>query len=222
MKAVRGESMKKYYPVMLDIEGKKCTVIGGGRVAIRKVESLIECGAIVTVISPEVIAEFERLASGRMVELEKRPYLRGDLRGSFLVFVATDDNEVNKACQQEAEEEGILINVVDVPQLCDFIVPAVHRQGNLTITVSTDGKSPMFSRKIREDLEKTYGPQYKIIIDVLGEIREKALKEIKDINLRKELFHELTYSRSIDKIEDFDDYTDEMWRIFQSYRNREG
>ncbi|MBM7614715.1 precorrin-2 dehydrogenase/sirohydrochlorin ferrochelatase family protein [Alkaliphilus hydrothermalis] len=214
--------MTKYYPVMLNIEGKNCTVIGGGRVAQRKVKSLLEHGARATVIAPKTTEKLEKMADEGVIHLKKRPYEKGDLKGSYLVYVATDIPEVNEACYQEAEELGIMINIVDVPQLCDFIVPAIHRQGSLTLTVSTDGKSPMFSRRIRDELEVAYGPQYQHIIDTMGEIRKKALEEIDDIEVRRELFHRLTYDTSVNAIADFDSYREKMWRIYESCRNREG
>jgi len=207
---------------MLNIEGRNCTVIGGGKVAQRKVKSLLDHGARVTVTAPKTTEKLENMAQEGIIHLQKRPYQNGDLKGSYLVYVATDIPEVNEACHQEAEELGIMINVVDVPQLCDFIVPAVHRQGSLTLTVSTDGKSPMFSRRVREELEVTYGTQYRHIIDTMGEIRKKALAEIDDIEVRRELFHRLTYDTSVNAIEDFDSYREKMWQIYESYRNKEG
>ncbi len=207
---------------MLDIEGRKCTVIGGGRVAQRKVSSLIDHGATVTVISPQVTDKLKQLAMEKSIKLVERQYIEGDLEGSYLVYVATDIPAVNEGCYQEAKKKDIMINVVDVPHLCDFIVPAVHRQGSLTLTVSTDGKSPMFSRKIREELQEVYGSQYQLVIDTMGEIREIALKEIPDIEVRKELFHRLTYNQEVREIKDIEKYRESMWNIYKGYRNREG
>lgn len=214
--------MAKYYPIMLNIEGRNCTVIGGGRVAQRKVKSLLDHGARVTVIAPKTTEKLENMAGDGVIHLKRRPYEKGDLKGSYLVYVATDIPEINEACHQEAEELGIMINVVDVPQLCDFIVPAIHRQGSLTLTVSTDGKSPMFSRRVREELEVAYGTQYRHVIDTMGEIRKKALEEISDIEVRKELFHRLTYDTSVNAIEDFNSYREKMWQIYESYKDRKG
>lgn len=189
--------MKKYYPLMLDIEKKTCTVIGGGKVAERKILSLLEYGAIVTVISPEITEVIEGLVEGSEVQYKKRQYKTGDLAGSLLVYVATDNVEVSRGCYQEALLAGIMINVVDVTELCDFIVPATIKRGDLTICVSTNGKSPMLARRLREELEEQYGDEYKEYLATLGEIRSLAMREINDINLRKKLFHTLVYDKDI-------------------------
>ncbi len=214
--------MTKYYPIMLDINKKPTTVIGGGKVAERKVISLLEHGAKVTVISPQCTKTIENLWVENRIQLMKRNYQTGDLVGSFLVYVATDDVNVSEGCHREAKENNIMINVVDVPYLCDFIVPAIHRQGSLTIAVSTDGKSPMFSRKIREELQQQYGKEYIVMIDTLGEIRDKALKEISDIEIRKQLFNQLVYERPLKESTDVGAYQEYMWKTYEFYRSGEG
>ena len=189
--------MKKYYSIMLDIEEKPCIIVGGGRVAERKALSLLEHGAKVTVISPEATDKLKELAANRKIEYVKREYMTGDLKGSKLVYVATDDLEVSRACRLEAEMEEIIINVVDIPALCDFIVPAVVKRGDLTISVSTSGCSPMFSRRLREELEEAYGEEYGHCVAILGELRTIALKELKDIKQREELFRTIVYSEEM-------------------------
>lgn len=210
----------KYYPIMLNIENKQCIVVGGGAVAERKVQSLIEYGAEVTVISPGITEGLRAMVDQHKIRWTDRSYQRGDLRDGYLIYVATNDPKVNQSCRWEAEEFNLMINVVDVPELCDFIVPAVHRQGSLTLTVSTDGKSPMLSRRIKEDLKKQYGPRYNQLLDILGEIRKRALVEIKDINCRKQLFHSLIYNTGDEYISQ-QDLIERMWLRYEAFKQRE-
>ncbi|KXG78904.1 precorrin-2 dehydrogenase/sirohydrochlorin ferrochelatase family protein [Thermotalea metallivorans] len=191
--------MKKYYPIMLDIEGKPCAVIGGGKVAERKVRSLLDCGAKVTVVSPQLTAGIKKLADENLVRVLEREYRWGDLKDHDLVYVATDDPEVNALCLREARQEEILINVVDKPDMCDFIVPAAIQRGDLTITVSTNGKSPMLSRKIREELEKMYGEEYAVFLEVMGDLRKMILSEWKDIRHRRAVFEKIVYGDVFDR-----------------------
>ncbi len=191
--------MKKYYPIMLDIDGKHCVVIGGGKVAERKVESLLECGGIVTVISPEVTEGLGNLAQNRKIQIIMKAYNKGDLKGFDLVYVATDNEQVNGQCLKEARQEKVLLNVVDKPDMCDFIVPASVQRGDLTITVSTNGKSPMLSRKIREDLEAAYGEEYSVFLEAMGELRPLVLNKWENIHHRREFFEKIIYSDVLDR-----------------------
>jgi precorrin-2 dehydrogenase/sirohydrochlorin ferrochelatase len=191
--------MKKYYPIMLDIDGKRCIVIGGGKVAQRKVESLLECGGIVTVISPEITEGLGNLAQNGKIQIVLKAYTRGDLKGFDLAYVATDNQQVNTQCLEEARQEKVLLNVVDKPDMCDFIVPASVQRGDLTITVSTNGKSPMLSKKIREDLEAAYGEEYIVFLEVMGELRPLVLKKWENIHHRREFFEKMIYSDVLDR-----------------------
>ncbi|MDK2919069.1 MAG: precorrin-2 dehydrogenase [Candidatus Petromonas sp.] len=191
--------MGKYYPIMLNISGKKCTVVGGGKVAERKVDSLLLYGANVQVISPSITERLNNYSKEDKIYLIRRKYQYGDLKGSFLVYAATDNDYINRQCLEECRERGIILNVVDKPEMCDFIVPANVRRGDLNISISTNGKSPALSRKIREELEKKYPEEYSKYIDILGEIRDMVKKEVRDIHHRREIFFELVYSDVIDK-----------------------
>ncbi len=163
-----------YYPVFLDIKGKRCVVVGGGTVALRKVEMLLDHEAKVTVISPHLCDELEKLE--KKVEIARREYQSGDIEGAFVVVAATDDPAINERVARDAEERGILINVVDVPALSNFIVPSYLRRGGLTVAVSTGGKSPAMARKLRTELETEFGPEYAGLIAVAEEVRSE-LKE---------------------------------------------
>jgi siroheme synthase-like protein len=166
-----------YYPIMLDVKGKRCVVIGGGQVALRKAQSLLECGAAVEVISPELCPGLEELASNGSVKAVLRPYRRGDIKGAALVIAAADDGEVNKSVSQEAAESGIPVNVVDVPNLSSFIVPSSLRRGDLTIAVSTNGKSPALARRIRAEMEESMGEEYSLLASLAEEVRSELKRE---------------------------------------------
>lgn len=164
-----------FYPVCLDLEAKSCVVVGGGKVAERKVQGLLSCSARVSVVSPELTQELHRLSAEGKIEWIDREYLQGDLKEAFLVIAATDDEETQKQVFKEASAGNLLLNVADVPQRCNFILPATARQGDLAVSVSTAGKSPALARKIRVELEKRFGPEYRILVEVLGSVRPKIL-----------------------------------------------
>ena len=161
-----------FYPLLVNLEGRAVVVIGGGRVALRKVQSLLACGAVVTVISPELVTELDLLARQATITLRRRCYQQGDLAGAWLVIVACGDTMVNKQVRAEADELGIFCNVVDDPRHCSFQVPAVVRRGALTVTVSTDGISPALAKYLRQELEQQFGPEYANLLDALAQLRE--------------------------------------------------
>ncbi len=166
---------KAYYPVFLNLEGKFCVVIGGGRVAERKIKSLLECGAKVKVISPDITPGIEKLHEEAKILLEKRPYQRGDLEGAWLVIAATSDPEVQKEVFEEAEFRKIFCNVVDVPEKCSFIVPSVVRRGELCLAISTSGASPALARRIRERLEREFDSSWEAHVKLMKHIRKEVL-----------------------------------------------
>ena len=139
--------MTRYYPLMLDLKNIKCLVIGGGEVAKRKVYSLWECGADVTLVSPEIVTGLIELVERKEITYLKRKYRHGETQGFSLVFVATSDAEVSRQVADEAKTEGIFCNIADAPSLGNFIVPARMQQGDLSICVSTNGKSPLLAKK---------------------------------------------------------------------------
>jgi len=167
---------KVYFPVFLDIKDKLCVVVGGGKVAERKIFSLIEAGARVKVIAPEVLDSIRALAEEGKIELEEREYKKGDLEGARLVIAATNNQEVQKKVYEEAEERGIFCNVVDVPELCSFIVPSVVRRGPLCIAISTSGKAPAVAKRLRQMLESKFGEEYEAYLNLMGKIRELVLR----------------------------------------------
>ena len=183
-----------FYPICLDLEAHHCVVVGGGRVAERKVLGLLSCRAQVSVISPLLTNELHlQHANGTILWID-REYRQGDLAGAFLVIAATDDEETQKQVYEEADANNLLLNVADVPHRCNFILPATARRGDLTISVSTAGKSPALARKIRMELEKRYGPEYRVLVDILGAIRPQVLAsglpQIENEQLFKQLLHD--------------------------------
>jgi uroporphyrin-III C-methyltransferase / precorrin-2 dehydrogenase / sirohydrochlorin ferrochelatase len=163
------------HPIFIDLTGHPVLVVGGGAVAERKVETLLEAGAALTVVSPDVTTLLERRAEAGRIALRRRPYAVGDLRGFRLAYAATSDPAVNRAVRAEASAEGVWLNAVDQPDLCDFITPAIVRRGNLAIAISTNGRCPGLARQIREDLERQFGPEYAELVEKLGGERDERM-----------------------------------------------
>jgi siroheme synthase-like protein len=165
-----------YYPVFLDVKNRRCIVIGGGSVALRKVTALLEAGAAVTVVAPDVVPELRQMAADNKITLAERAYRAGDLAGAFVVVAATDDREANRRVAADAQEHRCLVNAVDDAGCSDFIVPSTVTRGALTIAVSTGGRSPALARKLRERLEDQYGDEYADLVEMAGNVRA-ALKQ---------------------------------------------
>jgi precorrin-2 dehydrogenase/sirohydrochlorin ferrochelatase len=166
------------YPISLNISDQLCLVIGGGKVAERKVLSLLEARARVRLISPQLTARLRELAEAGQIDWLARCFQPGDLvDGPFflLVFAATDSRQVNESVAREAATAGKLVNVADAPERSSFHVPAMVRQGDLSIAVSTNGKSPALAARIRKQLGADYGQEYAVLLDLLGRIRERTL-----------------------------------------------
>ena len=180
--------MAKYYPILLNIQDKKCLVVGGGNVAWRKVCSLKEAGARVTVVSPEFCPEMGKETG---IERIQQKYEEGFLHEVLVVIASTDDEEVNKKVYYDAVKRGILVNVVDRPEFCSFIVPATISRGDLNISISTGGASPALARNIRENLEKQFGDEYGEFAKLLSETRRKILSEISNESIRRDILQRI-------------------------------
>jgi precorrin-2 dehydrogenase len=162
-----------YYPVLLDLSGRRCVMVGGGLVAQRRVEALLAAGARVRVISPRLTRVLAALAAEGRIEHEERVYRQGDLAGADLAFVATDAGEVNEAVAAEARGRGIWINAADDPARCTFILPALVRRGDLTVAVATGGSSPALARAIRAELETYLTADYATLAAIAAEARRE-------------------------------------------------
>jgi precorrin-2 dehydrogenase/sirohydrochlorin ferrochelatase len=180
--------MRKFYPMMVDLTGKRCLVVGGGAVAERKVALLVECGAGVEVVSPRATARLTALAASGRIRLRRRPVRASDLPGAFLVVVATDDPQVNREVAERVKSAGRLVNVADDPAACSFLVPSVIRRGDLTIAISTGGGSPALAKKLRQRLEQIIGPEYEAFLAALRLLRERAREAIADPEERQAIY----------------------------------
>ena len=181
----------RYYPVNLDVRNRDCLVVGGGSVAERKVKTLLECGARVTVVTTLATRGLQALASEGRIDLRMRGYEDSDPEGNFLVIGATDSEEVNEKIGKDATERGVLCNIVDRPAACSFVLPAIVRQGDLLIAISTSNKSPALARRIRQTLEKEFGPEYAVLLNLMGAIRQRLLGDAERPGARKRFFERL-------------------------------
>lgn len=182
-----------YFPICLDIQGRCCVVVGGGRVAERKVASLLEHGGRVRLISPELTPELRRRHAAGELEWRPTSYQEGDLMDAFLVIAATDDEAVQARVHAEAATRQTLLNVADVPKWCNFILPATVRRGDLSIAVSTGGKSPALAKRLRRELEAGFGPEYGLLTELLGSLRPVVLAMGRPHRENQELFSRLLH-----------------------------
>lgn len=183
--------MSRRYFISLNLTGKTCLVVGGGQVAERKVHSLLECGARVVVVSPSITPGLTKLIGEDKLVYRQGYYMVADLDGVFLVIGATNREAVNRQVADDCAARNLIVNIVDDPAKGNFFVPAVVRRGDLTIAVSTDGKSPMLARKIREDLEKTYGAPFGEFLELLGTLRQEVIRNVADQSIKKEILENL-------------------------------
>ena len=186
-----------HYPINLDLRGRKTVVVGGGSVAERKVSSLLEYGAQVTVVSPALTARLSEMAAAGLIQHTEGVYAPSALDGAFLVIAATDDREVNRAVYIESENRRIPVNVVDDPELCTFFASAVVRRGELTISVSTSGKGPALAQMIRNELECRYGPEYGELADLLGDLRDEVKARYSTMSERKAAYVRVLESEAL-------------------------
>jgi precorrin-2 dehydrogenase/sirohydrochlorin ferrochelatase len=188
-----------YYPVFLDISGLNIVVVGGGRVAERKVEPLVKAGALVTIVSPRLTPGLKKLVAKKSVAHRARGFQGRDVKGKKLVFVATGSASTNRQAAAAAVRAGAFVNVADAPKLSNFIVPSVVERGALKIAVSTSGKCPFLAKHLREELEKLYGPEYAVFVEILGGIRNNLLKK-KEKSAKKEKIYRALLDSSIPEL----------------------
>src|SRR5260221_7793266 len=178
-----------FYIACLKLKGRRCLVVGGGDIGLEKVEGLLACDADVTLIAPLAHPELESLAAEGSIEWEKRAYAgAADLDGAFMVIAATDDSEVNIGVFDDAEQRAMLVNVVDVPPLCNFILPAIVRTGPLAIAISTAGASPALAKRMKREIAETYGEPYARLAVILNDARGWAKATLPTYQDRKAFF----------------------------------
>jgi precorrin-2 dehydrogenase len=175
---------KRYYPLFADLSERRCLVVGAGTVGLEKARGLVECGAEVTVVAPAGEPEIEALP----VRWFKRAYESSDLDGQVLVCAATSKADVNRRVFADAEERGLLCNVADVPELCSFILPAIHREGPIAVAVSTGGASPALAQRIRDEVAARYGSDYSELARELEALRPWAKKNLPTYEARRDFF----------------------------------
>ena len=169
---------RTYYPVFLDLSGRRCVVVGAGDVGERKIETLLEYGGAVDVISPDATDAVASWADEGRLTWQKRGYAEGDLEGAFLAICATDDSDINRAVFAEGERRSIMTNIVDVPDLCNFIVPSIVKRGPLQIAISTAGAAPVVAKQLRRELEATYGDEWGDYVALLGRVRTLVMDRV--------------------------------------------
>jgi precorrin-2 dehydrogenase/sirohydrochlorin ferrochelatase len=196
---IEGRESLKYYPVFLDIRDKKCVIVGGGEVALRKAERLLDCGAKVSVISPKLAPELTALKDKNLISHISAEYSGDLINKAALIIGATDDEKTNARISQDARSKNIPVNIVDDPQKCDFILPSVVQRGDLAITIGTGGKSPALARHLREELEARYGKEYEILLNILGNLRVRMEK---NAGIGKDWFKSLIAAGILDSIKD--------------------
>ncbi|WP_035257328.1 precorrin-2 dehydrogenase/sirohydrochlorin ferrochelatase family protein [Desulfatirhabdium butyrativorans] len=193
-----------YYPILLDLADQPCVVVGGGEVATRKVEGLLSCGARVRVVAPEITRKLQALADTDRIAWAKHPYTSEDIRRARLVIGATDDEAVNRQIYADCRENGILCNIADRPECCEFILPSVIRRGDLVVAISTSGKSPAFAKALRKRLEKEFGPEFEVFLKLMGAVRKRLLAEAHEPEAHKHVFEKLIDRGLLDRIRDGD------------------
>ena len=186
---------RAYYPLFADLKGRRCVVVGGGRVAERKVTMLLGCGARVIVISPRATERLRRYAGQGKIRFVPRRFRPADVRGAWLVYAATNDQPINELVYRTATTQRIFTNVVDQKPLCSFIAPAIVTRGPLTIAISTGGASPSLAKRLRRELEGTVGAEYVPMLRLLAGLRGIAKRRLPSYNGRKRYFDQLVRGR---------------------------
>jgi precorrin-2 dehydrogenase / sirohydrochlorin ferrochelatase len=186
------------FPMFLKLEGRQCLAVGAGKVGEPKIGGLLETGARIRVVALNASPTVREWARAGKLELELRAFSAEDLEGAFLAVVATNSRSLNERVYHEAQRRGVLCNVVDVPDLCDFFYPAVVRRGDLQIAVSTSGQSPSLAQKIRQQLEKEFGTGYAAWVAELGETRKRILASDLDKERKLDLLHSLASREALE------------------------
>jgi len=196
--------LKMFYPIYLNLADRRVVVIGGGEVAERKIESLLGTGAFIKVVSPEVTAGILVLAAEKRIDLHRKPYEPGDCLDAVLVLSASDDPAVSRAVFEDARKCGALVNTADQAGLCDFIMPAIVRRGNVAIAISTSGTSPGLAARLRQKIGRLIGPEYGRLAQLLSEARPQIRQRVPQEADRKALQYRILDSDIMKYLEEND------------------
>jgi siroheme synthase-like protein len=208
------------YVACLRLSGRKCLVVGGGDIGLEKVEGLLACGGDVTLVAPDAIPALEELASEGSIKWERREYEPSDLEGTFIVIAATNDTDVNIGIYEDAERRAMLVNIVDVPPLCNFILPAIVRQGSMAIAISTQGASPALAKRMKREISEQFGPAYAELAVILNEVRGWAKGTLPTYNDRRDFFEGIV-NGDPDPVELIrEGRTDEVWELIEAAKRR--
>src|ERR1700761_2824421 len=188
---VQGMLETPFYIACLRLTGRRCVVVGGGEVGLEKVEGLLACDADVTLIAPEAHPELTQLAVEGSIRWNQREYETGDLDGALIAIAATDDTDLNIRVFEDAEERAMLVNVVDVPPLCNFILPAIVRTGPLAVAISTAGASPALAKRMKREIAQLFGEPYANLAILLNDARGWAKATLPTYQDRKEFFESI-------------------------------
>lgn len=189
-----------YFPVYLDLKDRPVLVVGGGEIAEGKLTQLVDAGAAVRLVSPNLTPKLAEMATAGRIEYRERPFEPADLEGVFLVISATDDQAVNQSVATLAAERGLLCNVVDQPALCNFITPSLVTRGRLQISVSSGGASPSLTQRVKREIAGLIGDEYAQLLELASEMRQEAKKRIPDFNRRRAVLHAFVESEALDLI----------------------
>jgi siroheme synthase-like protein len=184
-----------FYIACLRLSGRRCVVIGGGEVGLEKVEGLLACDAEVTLVAPDAQPELVQLALEGSITWEQREYAAGDLDGALIAIAATDDTDLNIRVFEDAEARSMLVNVVDVPPLCNFILPAIVRNGPLAIAISTAGASPALAKRMKREIGELFGQPYALLAILLNDARGWAKATLPTYQDRKQFFESIVNGR---------------------------
>ncbi len=191
-----------YYPVFVQLEGKKVVVVGGGNVAYRKVLALLECGAAIHLAGRELTPELKKMVENEDIHFLGQKFKDEYLNNAFMIIAATDDKDLNHHISTCAREKGVLVNAVDQPPDCDFIVPSILKRGDLQIAISTSGKSPALARRIRKSLEAQFGQEYEIFLLMMGRLRKEILSLGLPQKENSRIFQEIVDSDLLENVSD--------------------
>jgi precorrin-2 dehydrogenase/sirohydrochlorin ferrochelatase len=194
-----------FYPAFIDLENRPVLVVGGGIVAERKVETLLEAGAVITVVSPQITEQLDAYSQSNRITVRQRGFIPSDVDGVSLVISATDDPGTQTEVASIAVSKNILVNTVDKPELCSFIVPAILRRGDITIAISTSGKSPSLAAELRARLDRVLTDEFARTANVLGAVRQEVHRHFAGSDERKRVFDSIIGSGIVEWIAGYDD-----------------
>ena len=190
------KSMKRLFPLFLRLDGRRCLVVGAGTIGEGKISGLLESGPAIRVVAPKATERVQQWARAGRIRWLRREFRDSDLDGCICVVAATSSNKLHRRIFRQARQRGVLCNVVDVPELCDFYYPAVVRRGALQIAISTSGESPALAQRLRKQLERKFGPEYAAWVKQLGTSRRKLNASSADAEVKKSKLHAMVNEKS--------------------------